>query len=83
MGLFKSGGNFELIKEPYALIFAPHTLSIYSHMTKYGFFKLSYRVIPKNSHFHPTPLIFPRQSNESIRTGETYLVENNGVIHSS
>ena len=29
MGLFKSGGNFELIKEPYALIFAPHTLSIY------------------------------------------------------
>ena len=45
MGLFKSDGNFELIKEPYALIFALHTLSIYCHMTEYGFIKLSYRVI--------------------------------------
>jgi hypothetical protein len=52
------------------------------HMTEYGFIKLSYRVIPKNSHLHPTPLIFPRQSNESMIPRKSFHVEKIGVIQS-
>jgi len=51
-------------------------------MTEYGFIEMPYRVICKNSHFHPTPLIFPRQFNESIVPRKTYLVETNRVVQS-
>ena len=52
------------------------------HMTEYGFIEMPYRVICKNSHFHPTPLIFPRQFNESIVPRKTYLVETIRVVQS-
>jgi len=52
-------------------------------MTEYGFIEMPYRVICKNSHFHPTPLIFPRQFNESIVPRKSYLVETKGITRSS
>jgi hypothetical protein len=53
------------------------------HMTEYGFLLMPYRVICKIGCFAPVPLIFPRQFNESIITGETYLVETKGITRSS
>jgi len=52
------------------------------HMTEYGFIELSYRVILKIGCFAPTPLIFPRQFNESISPRKTYLVETIRVVQS-
>jgi hypothetical protein len=51
-------------------------------MTEYGFIEMPYRVILKIGCFAPTPLIFPRQSKESIVPEETYLVDSKGITRS-